>query len=482
MDIQGSSRLILENIMPQTGNFNVPLLIVMVILIFFSAFFSMTETVYSTTNTVRLTIHAEDGKKSAQKALWIAEHYDRTLTTILVGNNLVNIALATLSVSFFTQLLTNGNIVEIVSTAVTTVVVLIFGEITPKTLAKKHADTLAVKLSYIVYLIIMVLTPIVIIFSGFQKLLHRKDEDEEKEPHVNEAELEAILDTMEEEGAIESDEVELINNILDLNDREVKDIMTPRPDIIAISDDMDNDEIKNLFFAKKFSRIPVYHGDKDNIIGILFERDFLTAYIKRKNFRIKSLLKPVKYVSTSMKVDDLFHELQREKFHIAMVSGEYGEVVGLVTMEDALEELVGEIYDEHDETSEQALIQKVQENEYVLNANIYLQDLFDDLDLGKAPETQYSKLSGWLYGNCEDIPEEGFNFEYISTYIAKNDDEDYVEVTKKLTFVVTKVEDRRILEAKLFVELVEDEDEEDEEEDDEEPVWLLFIFYKITSF
>ena len=455
MDIQGSSELIL-NALP---NVNVGLLITMIVLVFLSAFFSMTETVYSTTNTVRLTIHAEEGKKSAQKALWIAEHYDRTLTTILVGNNLVNISLATVSVSFFSQLLSNNpSIVEVVSTLVSTVVVLIFGEITPKTIAKTHADTLAVKLSYIVYLIMIVLYPIVIIFTGFQKLLHLGVK-EEKEPQVNEAELEAILDTMEEEGAIESEEVELINNILDLNDREVKDIMTPRPFIVAVSDEMDNDEIKNVLFDSKLSRIPVYHGDKDNIIGILFERDFLTAYIKRKNFRVKSLLRPVKYVSTSMKVDDLIHELQKTKMHMAIVSGEYGDVVGLVTLEDALEELVGEIYDEHDESIDELLIQETAEGEYVINANIYIEDLFDDLDLGRAPETQYSKLSGWLYGECEDIPEEGFNFVYTSKYIAKTEDEEYEEIVKRLTFVVTKVEDRRILEAKLFVEIIEDEED-----------------------
>lgn len=466
MDIQGSSELILQELV-ESSSLNFPLLIAMIILVLLSAFFSMTETVYSTTNTVRLTVLAEEGKKQAQKALWIADHYDRTLTTILVGNNLVNISLATISVTFFTQLLTNGSIVELVSTLVTTIVVLIFGEITPKTIAKEHADSLAVKLSSIVYIVIWILTPVVIIFSGFQKLLHLGKDKTEKEPQVNEAELEAILDTMEEEGAIESEEVELINNILDLNDREVKDIMTPRPDIIAVSDEMDHDEIKSVLFNSKLSRIPVYHGDKDNIIGILFERDFLTAYIKRKNFRIKSLLRPVKYVSTSMKVNDLIHELQKTKMHMAIVSGEYGEVVGLVTMEDALEELVGEIYDEHDESEDEMLIQKIEEGEYLVNANIYIEDLFDDLDLGKTPETQYSKLSGWLYGSCEDIPEEGYNFTYISKYIAKTDDEDYEEVIKRLTFVVTKVEDRRILEARLFIEVIDEEDYEDEEEDND---------------
>lgn len=437
----------------------------MIVLILFSGLFSMCETVFSTVNQVRLGIQAEEGKKGAQKALAICGHFDRTLTTLLIGNNIVNIALATISVTFFANLVKNGSS-DLVSTAVSTVAVLIFGEITPKTIAKVYADSLAPKLSYIVAFFEIVLFPLVIIFGGFQKLLHR-EKKEDKEPQVNEAELEAILDTMEEEGAIESDEVELINNILDLNDREVKDIMTPRPDIVAISDEADIDDIKSIFFESRFSRIPVYHEDKDDIIGVLFERDFLTQYIKRKTFRIKNLLKPAKFVSASMKVDDLIHELQKSKMHMAMVSGEYGEIIGLVTMEDALEELVGEIYDEHDEKVEEKLITKVNDNEYIVNANIYLEDLFDDLDLGHAPETQYSKLSGWLYGNCEDVPEEGFTFTYNSEFIKKNDEEEYEDVKKKLTFVVTKVEDRRILEARLFIEDIKDEEEKNEKNEDE---------------
>lgn len=445
--------------------FNAPIFIAMLALVCMSAFFSMSETVFSTCNTVKLTLLAEEGKKSAQKALWITQHYDRTITTLLVGNNIVNTTLSIISVTFFADLLINSpNLVEFVSVAAVTIIVLIFGEITPKTIAKIYADSLALSLSYIIRFIEFLLFPIVIIFTGYQKLFHMKESEEDKEPQVNEQELQAILDDMEDEGAIESNEVEMINAVLSLNDREVKDIMTPRPDIVAISDDADIDDIKDLFFEAKFSRIPVYHDDKDNIVGILFERDFLTTYIKRKNFRLKTILRPVKYVSASMKVDDLFHELQKSKMHMAVVSGEYGEVIGLVTMEDALEEMVGEIYDEHDETKDEVLIQKVEEGEYIVNANIYLEDLFEDLELGKAPETQYSKLSGWLYGNCEDVPEEGFNYVYVSKFIHKTDDEDYEECTKKLTFVITKVEDRRILEAKLFVEDITDSEEEEDEE------------------
>lgn len=463
MDIQSTNLILTE--VSGVPYFNAPIFIAMLALVCMSAFFSMSETVFSTCNTVKLTLLAEEGKKSAQKALWITQHYDRTITTLLVGNNIVNTTLSIISVTFFADLMINSpNLVEFVSVAAVTIIVLIFGEITPKTIAKIYADSLAVSLSYIIRFIEFLLFPIVIIFTGYQKLFHMKESEEDKEPQVNEQELQAILDDMEDEGAIESNEVEMINAVLSLNDREVKDIMTPRPDIIAISDDADIDDIKDLFFEAKFSRIPVYHDDKDNIVGILFERDFLTTYIKRKNFRLKTILRPVKYVSASMKVDDLFHELQKSKMHMAVVSGEYGEVIGLVTMEDALEEMVGEIYDEHDETKDEVLIQKVEDGEYIVNANIYLEDLFEDLELGKAPETQYSKLSGWLYGNCEDVPEEGFNYVYVSKFIHKTDDEDYEECTKKLTFVITKVEDRRILEAKLFVEDITDSEEEEDEE------------------
>ena len=459
MDIQDSTRLI--NILTNEVKFNIPLLIVMVVLVLLSAFFSMTETVFNSVNVVKLNVLADEGKKSAQKALWITNHYDRTLTTILVGNNIVNITLATISVTFFVELLgSNANLADLISTIVITIFVLIFGEIVPKTIGKALADSLAPKLSYVLYVVMIILFPIVIIFVGIQKLLHKKGDN--TEPQVDEAQLEVILDTMEEDGAIESDEVELINNVLDLNDRIVKDIMTPRPDIVAISDDMEIDEIKDIFFDSHYSRIPVYHEDKDNIVGVLMERDFLTTYIKRKSFRIKTLLKKPKFVSATMKVDDLIHELQKDKMHMAMVSGEYGEIIGVVTMEDALEELIGEIYDEHDEETEEILIQKLRDNEYLLNGNVYLDDLFDDLDLGNPPETQYSKLSGFLFAQCEDVPEEGFNYVYFSKYVQKNDDE-YEEVTKKLTFVVTKVEDRRIIKVKLFIEELNDEDKSENE-------------------
>ncbi len=457
MDIQRSMVLILSDTAIQ---FDWVILCVMIGLVLLSGFFSMSETVFSSVNVVRLTLYVEEGKKGAKKALYCAENFNNTLTTLLIGNNIVNIALATISVGFFVKLL-NGNesIANVVSTAVITVIVLIFGEILPKTLAKTYSEKLALFLGRIIYALYIILFPFVFIFKGLQKGVKGK---ETNEPKVNEAELEVILDTMEEEGAIESEEVELIQNILELNDKTVRDIMTPRVDVIFIEIHTEIENIKEILFECQYSRIPVFDADKDKIVGILFEREFLTNYIKNPNFKIADILKPVTYVSTSMKVNSLIHELQKNKMHIAIVSGEYGETAGVVTMEDALEELVGEIYDEHDNLEDDILIKKLDNNKYNLNASIYLEDLFDELELGKVPEVEANKLSGWLYSLGESVPTEGQEYTYVTKFIKKDEDESYVDISYKLWFTITKVEDRRIIEVELEIENFE-EDENVEE-------------------
>lgn len=442
------------------GSVNIPILVAMILLVALSGFFSMSETVFSSVNLVRLRINVEEGKKGAKKGLYCAENFNNTLTALLIGNNIVNIGLATISVTFFAELiLNNASLANIVSTAVITIVVLICGEIIPKTLAKTYSDKLALILGPVIYLLQKALYPFVKIFNLMQKGVQGK---ETNEPKVNEAELEVILDTMEEEGAIESEEVELIQNILELNDKIIRDIMTPRVDVIFIDIKQGVEEIKDIFFDCKYSRVPVYDNDKDKIIGVLFEREFLTNYIKNPTFDVKSILKPVTYVSTSMKVNTLIHELQKSKMHLAVVSGEYGETAGVVTMEDALEELVGEIYDEHDNQEDDILIKKITTNKYKLNASIYLEDLFDELELGKAPDVDSSKLSGWLYSLGESVPTEGQEVIYYSKFIKKDEEEDYVDVSYKLTFTITKVEDRRIIDVKLVVEdFVEEENSEE---------------------
>ena len=290
---------------------------------------------------------------------------------------------------------------------------------------------------------------------------------EEADSDIDEDQLTHLLDNMAETEEIEDDEKEAMKRILTLNDREVKDIMTPRVDIVCVRDTDDIETIKDTIFANKYSRIPVIHEDKDDVIGILYERDFLTALLKKKNFKIKSLLREPKFVSGNMKVDDVIHEFQKDKVHIAMVIGEYGEVIGLVTMEDAIEEIVGEIYDEHDDKQDDILMTKINDNEYLINANIYLNDMFEELGIIKKIETHHQKLSTWLFSMTDDIPEEGTNIVTVIDYIQQNEDDEFEQYYKKLTFVVTNADGRRIQEVHLFIEDITKEEALELQEEDE---------------
>lgn len=261
---------------------------------------------------------------------------------------------------------------------------------------------------------------------------------------------------MADEGVIEENDSDLIINALKLSDKIVDDIMIPRIDMVAIDVDESMDNIKKIFFENQYSRIPVYKDDKDKILGILYERDFFTCLIEKKNFKIVDILKPAKYVNKKMPVDDFIRELQKEKVHMAIVSGKFGETAGLVTMEDALEELVGEIYDEHDDV-EKDLCVKVTDNEYVIDAKIDMKELFEKLNLGESPSV-HNKLVGWLYEQVDDVPKAGEKIVYDSTFIEKDDDDEYVEKTKRLTFTIKEVLGRRITKVFLKIEDINKEE------------------------
>lgn len=445
---------------------DIPILILIIVLIMFSAFFSMSETVFSTANVVRIKLAIEERKSGAKKALYCLEHFDKILTTLLVGNNIVNIALATISVGFFAKLMGESAYIEAVSTLVVTVLVLIFGEICPKTLAKKYADNLALKISNFVYFFSIILYPIVIIFRGLQRLISGKDD---KNHAPDEEELEAILDNMENEGAIEEGERDLIRNVFDLNDRSVEDIMVPRIEMLAININTTKEEVTKTLLDNQYSRIPVYREDKDHIIGILYERDYFAALISKNQFTLEKILRPVKYVSAAMKVDALIKELQHEKKHIAVVSGEYGDTLGIVTMEDALEEIVGEIYDEHDDAGTNDLFfYKEEDGSYLVDGEMYVEDLFEKIGVGQAPDDVPNKVASWLYEKCEDIPEAGYSFSYVSSYAQLDEDSDeYVDYSKKITFEIAEVKGRRIKAVKVTVsDATEEELEEQENETD----------------
>lgn len=422
----------------------------MAVLIVVSAFFSMSETVFTTVNPIRLKTNIEDGLRGSKKALWIVEHYDLTLTTILVGNNLANIALTTASLRFFIALLSdNGLNPDIISTISITIVVLIFGEIGPKGTAKNHADQISLKISGLFYYIIQLLKPFTWIFLKISNWIV-KDADPDK-ISVTGDELETIIDTMEEEGSIDEDEAELLQSVLDLSDKQVYEIMTPRVDMVGIDVEDDTiEDIKKLFFEHQFSRVPVFENTRDNVIGILHERDFFTKLIKGQKVNVKKLMREPFFVSKSMRVDTLIETLQRENKHIAIVSGEYGGTSGIVTMEDALEELVGEIYDEHDIIDDE-MIKPIKENKYGVNADIDLEDLFEELEIGPEPDSHYSSLGGWLYEMFEDIPEIDATFTYRQSIPSYDHNEDEPQIIM-LKFTVKDIKERRISYVHLTIE------------------------------
>ena len=439
------------------------LLAIIIVCILFSAFFSMSETVFSSVTQAKLKTAVEDRKPGSKKALYLTENFDKTLTTLLVGNNIVNTLMTVLSVPLFSSFIKHDNYVSLVSTAVMTVTLLIFGEITPKTIGKNHADSIVYKISNIVYVISVILFPIVIIFRGLQRVLTGKNVQSEE---ISEDELETILDTMEEEGSIESEEVELIKNVFDLNDRTVEDIMIHRMDVTAIDYTSKAEDIKDLFLESQYSRIPLFAEDKDHIIGIIHERDFFAAYFKNKNVNIKRIMRKPLFVSKTMHVSDLIKHMQKVKTHLAIVKGEYGDTLGIVTMEDALEELVGEIYDEHDDVIEDVnKLEKLEDGSYQVDGEIYVDSLYDLLGIGNAPEDTTTTLSTWLFEQLESLPKVGNTIVVPQSYTKINEEtEEYEDYNKNIIFEVTEVTEGRISKVKIsIVDATKDEEDNNEE-------------------
>ncbi len=461
MDVQRSIIFLAEGI-----SFDVPVFFAMIVLILFSAFFSSSETAFSSSSVVKLKLAVEDRRAGSKKALDLFENFDRTLTTLLIGNNIVNTLLSILSVGFFGKLILDARYVELVATLVITVILLIFGEILPKTLAKQYSEEIALKVAWPVYIITCILYPLVFLFQLLQKAFTRNKVD----GGMNEDELEIALVGMEKDGKIEEKEVDLIKRVLDLNDRSAEDIMVPRVDMVGIEYNQTLNEVKKILRANNFSRIPVYKEDKDHIVGVLFERDFFKSYADNKNMSWRKLIRPAKYVSGAMKVDALINYLQNEKIHLAIVSGEYGDTLGIVTMEDALEELVGEIYDEHDIAGvDDLLFEKQEDGSYIVDPDMYVEDLFERLGIGDAPEDVPSKLYGWVFEKCEELPKVGISLSYVSRFTKySEEEEEYVDYAKKLTLTINEVDDRRIETIKVTLDDATEEEIEAQIEEEEE--------------
>jgi len=431
-------------------------LILLIFCLVCSAFFSASETAFSGINMIRMKNYAEEKRKGARRALYIMEHFDKTLSTILVGNNFVNIASTTICAYLFGKFILNPTLANVLNTVIMTIIILIFGEIIPKSLAKANPEKTAMRYSGMLFVIMKILTPITFFFGLLQKAALKKVKTSD-EPTVTEDELESIIDTMEEEGVLDADNVDMIQGVLDMGERTVYDIMTPRVDMVAIDKNASIDDVKNIFVSSQFSRIPVYFEDKDNIVGLLYQKDFMFALFKDKPFKITDIMTKPIFVTEPMKVDDLIRKMQKEKKHLAIVLDEHGGTSGLVTMEDALEEMVGEIYDEHDEV-ESAPIKQVNENTYNIDPEVTIEDLFDYLEIEHLPETDYSSVGGMLYEMSDSLPAVGQIFELSAVDDVLDENNDYIQKVANLKFTITAVEERRIKSVTLSVDREEKKD------------------------
>lgn len=418
-----------------------------VILIILSAFFSATETAFSSVNTLHIRTYVDEKRKGARRAQYVIDHFDRALVGFLVGNNLVNIANTTICAYMFSKFVTNPTLANIFNTFIMTIVILIFGEILPKSYAKHNPEKFVLKFSGAVFVFLKIIHIISLPFFALQKLVLKGGEVEK----ITEDDFENIVDTMETQGVIDSENASIIHGALTISEKTVRDILVPRVDMIAISIESTEQEIKDTFIEYQYSRIPVYEGDKDNIVGVLNFKDFVSCEYKNRKFDLKKIMiEPLK-VTNAMKVDELIQTMQKSQRHLAIVIDEFGGTSGLVTMEDALEEMVGEIYDEHDDTEEEP-IKKISDDVYRLVADITVEDLFEYLEIEHLPETAYPSVGGMIYELADGVPEKGTTVKITTVDDVLNEKNEYVSMIADLTFVVEEVEDDRIKKINLTVE------------------------------
>ena len=415
---------------------HIPSLLGMVICIILSGYFSATETAFSSLNKTRIKYMAEKGSKRAKRTLQLAENYDKLIATILIGNNIVNITTASIGTLLFVDLM-GQELGATVSTVVVTIVVLIFGEITPKSIAKDYPERFAMFSAPMIGALLWLFTPLNFLFSLWKKLVallfHSDEEDK-----MSQEELLLLLEEVEQEGAIDKSEGTLLRNAVEFGDLEVQSILTHRVDLEAVEVNATKEEIAAKFTETRFSRLLVYEETIDKIVGVLHLKDFYDGMgINPKPLR--EIMTPPLFIHQTEKVDDLLQLLKSSKSHIAVVIDEYGGTLGIVTMEDILEELVGEIWDEHDEVEEP--FRQLSENTYLVDCTVTLDDFCDFFDVKSDSESV--SLGGWIMDQLQRIPEKGDQFTY-----------------ENLTITATEIDDHRI--EWVTVEVAPKEDNEEE--------------------
>ena len=375
-----------------------------VILLIMSAYFSATETAFTSLNRIKLKNIASDGNNKAKRVLELSENYDKLLTTILIGNNIVNIMMTAVSTVLFIELY--GQYGASISTAVITVIVLIFGEISPKSLAKESPEKFAMLVGRSIKICMVILTPLNYIFAKWKGIL-AKVFKVGSENTITEDEIKTIVEEAEVVGGIEAEQSELIQNAIEFNELTAEEVMTPHVDIEAIDITMGEYEVAEIFKKTGYSRLPVYEDDLDKILGVLNQKDFHN-YIIGSNKTISDFVKPVAFVAGTMKIATLLKKLQAMKAHIAIVVNEYGGTEGLVTMEDIIEELVGDIFDEHDAIMSQE-VTLLQNGSYRVMCNANAAKIFDYFGIDQEPEA--NTINGWVVLQLDKLPEKGDVFE-----------------------------------------------------------------------
>lgn len=390
-----------------------------------SSYFSATETAFSSMNKIRLKNMENNGNKKAKLVLQLSENYEKLLSAILIGNNIVNILSSSIATVLFVKYFGNAGVT--ISTIVMTILVLIFGEITPKCIAKNYPETFAMFSAPIMKFFMTVLTPINFIFVSWTKLLSKifKSNDDRG---ITEEELLTIIDEAQNDGDIDISEGELIRNAIEFNDIEVIDIHTNRVDVVAVEEKTSKQDIMDIFKKSGYSRLPVYSGSIDNIIGILNQKDFYNEL--DKPFNIKSIMTKPVFIIPSMKVSELLSLLQKNKSHLAVIIDEYGGTVGIITLEDILEELVGEIWDEHDNVIEE--FETISENEYKILCSANFDDFLEKFDIDD--ETDITTVGGWVIEKLGKIPVKGDSFEYKNLHVtvSKCDSRHVLEIVVKV--------------------------------------------------
>ena len=381
-------------------------LAIIIVLLILSAFFSASETAFTSCNRIRLKKMEEDGSKGAAVALRVLDKYDKCLTTILVGNNIVNIASSSIATIFCISLFQENG--AAVATVATTVIVLIFGEILPKSLAKNHAEGFCLAIGRIMWVLMLILTPVSLLFllmqRGANKLFKKKGAD----VSVTEQELMHIIDEIEDEGVLEEQESLLVRNALEFDETSVEAVMTPRVNVVAVDVHEDIEKVKELFYTEEYTRLPVYEKSVDHIIGFVSYKDFMRKIMDGEDFVLRDVILDLIYVPSLMRISEVLKKMQREKIHIAVVIDQYGGTAGIVTLEDIIEELVGEIWDEDDVIT--SPVQFKDENTFEVSGELSKVDFnryFEKRNMDFEISGDFNTVGGWVFELFGKIPEAG---------------------------------------------------------------------------